>query len=948
MAQFEEQYTQDLTQGIKIRQCGNIVFNGDNLSNVIRVSLYNGTTPATLSGTVVGTVICSDGSTVPVDNGAINGNTVTLTLTEACFAIPGQIGVGIQIVSGTTRTTIFKGIYNVERLTTDNVVDPDSRITLQVGDLIDDIETAIASIPSSYTDLMAAVAPTFDTSTAYTAGQYVWYDSKLYQFTTDHASGSWNAAQVELAVVTNDLVEDVTQLKIAVDDLHGGYGTLATAWEHGTFVRTNGNPTTSGYQYRIRTSNAVSYKDDKVFVIDSNYVLSVLIFDTNGFVSIDDYQYSVVLKKDTLYKFSIRKQTEDTSSTANISEFEKSVCLYELLNDGLEYIAGNWANGKIDYSTGGYYHSSDSHLSALSTPYFVTLTKAQTYTIKNGYSLNVNTFDNSGNVVGTQTKYVGECTLPANTKLRLMICLEPENTNITATQDYRKQVFKSYDTSLGTYTQNTSDAQKERAFKNLGNSIAGYFAPMAKLSKNVFDPYYLKYGYRADVSTGKDVATTDYNIYALTLQPHTQALCSCVLDNNNYRSKNYAVRSNVVYDANGTMLSANTSDNNSFSYVNDTDNVQIVKFNIWSDTNSTHTVSDFMIEVFPDTFSISGYETEYVPFGMELSQSYTHMIGDELHNSRDFFANEIEDTVSKVNGFQSNVNYTFAFVTDTHYDPASADSLKWTIDTFSNLKTICNRVPINAIYHGGDWLTVANRTQDEANELIGKMRNWMMQCNVLGQVHLTPGNHDGINGGAPASAVLYSPMMTQDEALVSRVGNSYNYYIDIAKPKLRMIVANDCNPPETQHGFTNDTLAWLGSTLASVPSGYNVILVSHIGPQSDDFVLNRADTLTLLNGWTGGTIVAWIVGHQHYDWIVPSSVSGCDFPVVVCTCSMRNAIQPSAEEVEEGAVLVSPRTILTSSQDAWTVFVYRPDQGIIHKVRFGAGSDADIDYANWQ
>jgi len=72
-----------------------------------------------------------------------------------------------------------------------------------------------------------AVAPTFDTSTAYTAGQYMWYDGNLYRFTTDHAAGSWNAAQVELAVVANDLAGDVSDLKSQINRLAGTIGSNA-------------------------------------------------------------------------------------------------------------------------------------------------------------------------------------------------------------------------------------------------------------------------------------------------------------------------------------------------------------------------------------------------------------------------------------------------------------------------------------------------------------------------------------------------------------------------------------------------------------------------------------------------------------------------------------------------------------------------------------------------
>lgn len=212
MAQFVKQYVQDLTEDIHIRQGGTIVFNDDNLSNVISVDVLNNGEPATISGTVVGAVICSDGSTVPVDNGSIGGennNTVSITLTAACFEIPGRIGVGIQLVSGTTKTTILKAIYNVELLTTDNVIDPSSRITLEVSDLIDDIEDAIASIPADYTDLLDAIAPTFSSDNTYTIGQYVWHNQSLYRFKADH-SGNWSSSDVALISVMTEVPKAVS------------------------------------------------------------------------------------------------------------------------------------------------------------------------------------------------------------------------------------------------------------------------------------------------------------------------------------------------------------------------------------------------------------------------------------------------------------------------------------------------------------------------------------------------------------------------------------------------------------------------------------------------------------------------------------------------------------------------------------------------------------------
>lgn len=261
MAQFEKHFVQDLTQDIKIRQCGTIVFNGDNLSNVITVDLYNGTEPYSGGGSVSCSVICPDGATVPITNGSISGNTVTVTLTGDCFALPGQIGVGVQVVSGDIRTTILKAIYNVEILETDTIVDPGNRITASVGQLVSDIENAVAQIPASdMASLMAGIAPTFSASINYTAGAYVYYNGTLYRFTTAHSAGSWTGTDATQVALSNDLGSQVSDLKSAVtedtDNLfwftnapgttYSGYGYSSEIIDRST-IKINGTPTINDY-----------------------------------------------------------------------------------------------------------------------------------------------------------------------------------------------------------------------------------------------------------------------------------------------------------------------------------------------------------------------------------------------------------------------------------------------------------------------------------------------------------------------------------------------------------------------------------------------------------------------------------------------------------------------------------------------------------------------------
>lgn len=138
--QHERHYSQDLLESIETRY-GDLTFTTDNEGLVIHVDLYSGTETATIGGSVAGAVICPDGSSVALE-GSSSGNTATVALNSDCVAIPGEITVNIQIVTGTVKTTVFTGKYNVIPFETGNPVDPGSRTALAIGDLIEDIDEA--------------------------------------------------------------------------------------------------------------------------------------------------------------------------------------------------------------------------------------------------------------------------------------------------------------------------------------------------------------------------------------------------------------------------------------------------------------------------------------------------------------------------------------------------------------------------------------------------------------------------------------------------------------------------------------------------------------------------------------------------------------------------------------------------------------------------------------
>ena len=209
---FIRSFTQDIREKVESRHCGGLMFTGDTLSDTISVALYDGGVPASVSGTVVCNVIRADGATVPVA-GSVSGNVAQATLTEACFAIPGPIAVVMKVSSDDTTTTVLKSVFTVDTGETGTIVDSGTIIP-DVAALITAIETAVDSIPAEYSALLASIAPDFDSSASYNAGQIVWHGGTLYRFITSH-SGTW--ADGDAVSIT--IGDDVADAKSAVGKL---------------------------------------------------------------------------------------------------------------------------------------------------------------------------------------------------------------------------------------------------------------------------------------------------------------------------------------------------------------------------------------------------------------------------------------------------------------------------------------------------------------------------------------------------------------------------------------------------------------------------------------------------------------------------------------------------------------------------------------------------------
>lgn len=131
------------------------------------------------------------------------------------------------------------------------------------------------------------IATEFSAETSYTAGNFVYYQGTLYIFNVDHAAGAWDAADVAVANVT----DEVTSNKAAIDALDtavSGKSTVAanpegTATGNMSSIGINGTKYNVNAEYtsylnhgKVAQETPEAYTTcnlDKTLVADRAYIL---------------------------------------------------------------------------------------------------------------------------------------------------------------------------------------------------------------------------------------------------------------------------------------------------------------------------------------------------------------------------------------------------------------------------------------------------------------------------------------------------------------------------------------------------------------------------------------------------------------------------------------------------------------------------------------------------
>lgn len=193
----------------------NVISAGDIATFVYSTNAYNIVNIDTLTGAGAGTV-----TAVGADNGLITDQTGGADIQRS-----GNIGLNLK------STTAYTG----------TVADPSSAVSVSDGRVypvaLDGDGHPVVGVPWTNTESM--IADAFDSTTAYSVGDYVTYEHGLYQFTSAHSAGAWNSAEVTEVSLSDQVSTNKTNILYTQDMICDTEFSTSTAYAIGDIVTYN-------------------------------------------------------------------------------------------------------------------------------------------------------------------------------------------------------------------------------------------------------------------------------------------------------------------------------------------------------------------------------------------------------------------------------------------------------------------------------------------------------------------------------------------------------------------------------------------------------------------------------------------------------------------------------------------------------------------------------------
>ena len=225
MAVFETVIRSDLQKPLTVQKLSGYMFSADNQGNKISVDVFDGGSPASLSGGVSGYVVRADGATVVISGNtytSLSGNRASIILPASAYVVVGVVSIVIKV--GTTTVGACSGY--VYRTSTDEIVDP--------GHVIPSIEELLAKIADCEAATEAANTAASSANTAASSANSAASSATTAAGSANTAASSANSAAssaTSAAGAANTAAGKIDNMTVAASGLAAGSSPTATVSE---------------------------------------------------------------------------------------------------------------------------------------------------------------------------------------------------------------------------------------------------------------------------------------------------------------------------------------------------------------------------------------------------------------------------------------------------------------------------------------------------------------------------------------------------------------------------------------------------------------------------------------------------------------------------------------------------------------------------------------------
>lgn len=215
-------FEMDLARGVTPTRLHQIFATDDDRAHRFEIAVKRDGEPVALAGASVNAffVRARDQTTVMMQ-GSVSGNVASVTLSEACYSLPGEFTLTIRLTLGDVRHTLFFGIGSNSRSRTDSIIDEEN--------IIPSLDELLAQIDAMEAATAAAQSATSAANTAAGAANTAAGQAETAAGAASTAAGAANTA----AQTANTAAQKIDGMTVSATGLTAGSSPTVVISEQG-------------------------------------------------------------------------------------------------------------------------------------------------------------------------------------------------------------------------------------------------------------------------------------------------------------------------------------------------------------------------------------------------------------------------------------------------------------------------------------------------------------------------------------------------------------------------------------------------------------------------------------------------------------------------------------------------------------------------------------------